>query len=189
MKLRENEQVVKVFHHHKTAIILRALKIVAASLPFYFVANFFNGYFNVTQMFYLYAGITLLFAAVMAYDIFFYYRDRLIITNHRIVHIDWNGAFSNNEHEAEIRDIQDIATKEKGLFAKIKIFDFGDFTLETASTHTTIYFPEAPDPEGIKHFIYHLHRKPNRIRNGGLSTTDDKARQQTEDAVAVSRRQ
>lgn len=189
MKLQKNEEVVKVYHHHPTARLFRALGVVIAGLPFFFVAWFFRDLFSPGQMMAIYFGVGLLNLAVLLYDSVLYYLDRLVVTNKRILYIDWNGAFSNTEHEAELIDIQDIETKEKGLIAILNIFDFGDFTLETASTHTTIHFPNAPDPEGIKHFIYHLSIKPTRIRGDGLSTTHDQTRETTDNAAAVARRQ
>lgn len=160
-----------------------------AGLPFFFCAWFFRGVVSPAQMTSVYAVVFLLNFSVLMYDSILYYLDRLIITNRRVIYIDWNGAFSNTEHEAELIDIQDIETKEKGIFAFFSFLDFGDFTLETASTHTTIHFPSAPDPEGIKHFIYHLNLKPNRIRSDGLNTVDDKTRETSEHAAAVARRQ
>lgn len=189
MQLQENEQIVKVFHHHPTARVLRGLGIVVAGLPFFFCAWFFRDVFGPSQMFWLYLGIGLLNFAILMYDSVLYYLDRLVITNKRILYIDWNGAFSNTEHEAELVDIQDIETREKGIISLLPALDFGDFTLETASTHTTIHFPAAPDPEGIKHFIYHLNLKPNRIRGDGLNTVDDQTRETSEHAAAIARRQ
>jgi hypothetical protein len=189
MKLQDNEQIVKVFHHHPTARLFRSLGILFACLPFFFVAWFFRDVLSPVQMVTLYIILGLFTFLVLLYDSILYYLDRLIITNQRILYVDWNGAFSNTEHEAELVDIQDIETIEKGFFAIFPIFDFGDFTLETASTHTTIRFPNAPDPEGIKHFIYHLNIKPHTIRGDGLNTIDDTTRKTTEDAASVARRQ
>lgn len=189
MHLQENEQIVKVFHHHPTARFFRALGIVVAGLPFYFVAWFFRDVFTSPQMFWLYSLVGIFHFFFLFYDSFLYHLDRLVITNRRILYIDWNGALSNTEHEAELVDIQDIETREKGFFSLLGFLDYGDFTLETASTRTTIHFPNAPDPEGIKHFIYHLNIKPNRIRGDGLTTVNDQTRETTEDAAAASRRQ
>ncbi len=190
MHLQEGEQIVKVFHHHITARIIRGVNIVVAGLPFYLVAWFFRMNVDPQQMFWVYFAVTAGIIAALTYDGILYYLDRLVITNRRILYIDWNGALSNTEHEAELVDIQDIETNEKGLIAKLKAFDYGDFTLETASTRTTIHFPNAPDPEGIKHFIYHLSLKPHRIRGESLNTTvHDQTRETVGDAATVTRRQ
>lgn len=189
MKLKENEEVVKVLHHHYVALIIRELKIVIVSIPFFFVASLFSTLMNPYQQILMYGAITIVFGLIIAHDGILYHLDRLVITNHRIIYIDWQGIFSRSEHEAELVDIQDIETKETGVLSFIPMFDYGMFTVETASAHTIINFTEAPDPEGIKHFIYHLNVKPNRIGTVGLSSTDDKARQTEDEAHTVARRQ
>lgn len=190
MKLKENEAVVKVFHHHYMALMLRELKVVIISVPFFFVASFISPLLNNWQMFFIYASIVAVFLGLIMYDGILYWLDRMVVTNMRVLYVDWKNIFSRSEHEAELVDIQDIETTEAGILSFLPIFDYGNFTLETASAHTIINFTEAPDPEGIKHFIYHLDIKPNRIRSVASQTeADDKARQSVEEASAVTRRQ
>jgi hypothetical protein len=188
MLLQENECLIKIFHHHPTVFLIKAFNFIVISIPFFFVASFFSGLLNTVQMVMVYTGIVLIFGLIMAYELFFFYFDRLVITNRRILHVDWTGAFSRAEHEAELSDIQDIGTEEAGLLAFLPIFDFGTFVVETASTKTTITFKDAPDPEGIKHFVYHLNVKPTRIE-GSLTPVDDTARYVHDEEAAVSRQQ
>lgn len=188
MLLQENECCLKTYHHHPITFVFKTINYIIVSLPIFFVASFFSGVLNMTQMIMVYLGITALFGLVLAYDLFFFYFDRLVITNRRVVHIDWSGAFRRTEHEAELNDIQDVGTDEAGILSALPIFDFGTFTLETASTKTTIIFRDAPDPERIKHFIYHLDLKPTRIGSGNLSQIHDTARQIIDEEAAVSRR-
>lgn len=188
MHLQENEQLIKTFHHHPVIFLFKALNYIIVSLPFFFVASFFNGFFSIAQMAMVYAGVAGIFLLLMGYDLFFFYFDRLVITNRRILHVDWNGAFSRSEHEAELSDIQDVGTEENGLLAFLSFLDFGIFTVETASTKTTIIFKDAPDPEGIKHFVYHLNIKPSRI-GASVTPVDDTARYVHDEEAAVSRRQ
>jgi uncharacterized protein YfeS len=81
------------------------------------------------------------------------------LTNQRIVHLDWISPFRYQETQAMLDDIQNIESKENGFLSSIKLFDFGEFLVETASTKTVITFNEAPDPEGIKFFVTNLSRK------------------------------
>lgn len=188
MHLQEDEQLIKTYHHHAAIFVFKTLNFVVVSLPFFFVATFFSGLLNTAQMVMVYSGIAAVFGLLLAYELFFFYFDRLVITNKRILHVDWNGAFSRSEHEAELSDIQDVGTEENGLLAFIPIFDFGTFVVETASTKTTITFKDAPDPEGIKHFVYHLNIKPSRI-GASVTPVDDTARYVHDEEAAVSRRQ
>ena len=83
-----------------------------------------------------------------------YRLDRLVITNQRMVWVNWSSFFRKEEHELEFRDIQDIHTREKGILSYFRIFDYGLFQVETAASSVTINFEDAPDPEGIKQFIF-----------------------------------
>ncbi len=190
INLQDEETILKVYHHHLTPTALRAVKIVIVSLPFYLVGAFFYAVFKPWQMLILFGVITALFVLVAAYDLILFWLDALVITNRRIVHIDWKSAFQREEVEAELLDIEDITTQEMGIFSALKMFNFGLFKLETASTKASIIFLDAPDPEGIKHFIYHLYQKPSRIEPAGnVSSINDTARQIADEEAAISRRQ
>ncbi len=190
MLLKENEEVIKIFHHHYTPLVLREIKVALLSIPFFFVAWLFSSLLNFWTMFAIYSVVGGAFLLAIVYDATLYWLDRLVITNIRVLYIDWKNMFSRSEHEAELVDIQDIETTESGVLSFLPIFDYGNFMLETASAHTIINFNEAPDPEGIKHFIYHLNVKPHRIRHAAtLTEEDDKARQSAEEAASVTRRQ
>jgi len=82
-----------------------------------------------------------------------YILDKLIITNKRVIWINWKTLFKREEHEAELMDIQDIETREKGILSKWHIMDYGLLQIATASSTLCISFEDCPDPEGIKHFI------------------------------------
>jgi len=190
MNLQDEENVIKVFHHHPTTFFIKALNYAVVSFPFYFVGYLVATALNGWQAFLIYASITLIFGFLVFYDLLLFYLDHLIITNRRIIHVDWKSAFSRTEAEAELLDIQDITTKEMGIFSALKMFDYGMFTLETASTKTSIIFTDAPDPEGIKHFIYRLYQKPSRIESASNeSSVHDTARQVTKEEASTTRRQ
>ena len=189
MNLADEENVIKVYHHHPTTFFFRLTNYLIVSLPFYFVASFFYTVLAPWQMVILYAAITVIFGLVAVYDLTLFYMDKLVVTNRRIVHVDWKSAFSRSEAEAEFADIQDITTKEMGVFSTLWIFDYGLFMLETASTKTSVIFLDAPDPEGIKHFIYRLYQKPSRIEPANqVSSIHDTARQIAEEEAAISGR-
>jgi len=186
MHLQNQECVIKTFHHHPATFTLRILKRMIVSLPFFLVASFFNGVADSTQLSFIYLAIFVFFTLLIVYDVYFFYLDRLVITNKRIVHIDWKGAFQRTENEAELLDIQDISTQEAGILSFIPFFDFGIFKLETASTRTTITFLDAPDPEGIKHFIYHLMTKPHTILTDHQNFSHDPAPKTSNKKTPVS---
>ena len=97
-----------------------------------------------------------IFALVCAYVSLVYWLDKLVITNERIIYIDWIFLTLRKESEAFLDDIEDIQTQEKGFISKFRIFDYGRFKLETAASSVCIDFIEAPNPEGIRKFVYHI---------------------------------
>ncbi len=176
MKLQHEEKIIKVFHHHKYFFVARGLKVWLASVPFFFLAYIITFSLGVYVQALTYIGITLLFGAIHLYDFLIYYMDTLVVTNRRVVHLDWISIFKYIETQAMLDDIQNIETHENGFFSKFPFLDFGTFTLETASTRTTVQFNEAPDPEGVKYFIYNLAK-----RHGQLTTQkNDQVKQKQE---------
>lgn len=176
MLLKEGEKIVKVFRHHGTTLFYRELKVLIASLPFYFVGFLVAPLLSFSQGLFVFISISLVFGILITGDGLLYYMDRLVITNRRILYIEWHSLLSRKEYEADLNDIQDIETQETGLISSLKLFDYGLFRLQTASARTTIVFTNAPDPEGIKHFVYQLNQKHNRIHAGIINRgADDQA--------------
>jgi hypothetical protein len=165
MLLQSDENKIKTFLHHPFPFFVKAVKIAFVSFPFFFVASFFQGILTSTQIFFLYSGIGLIFLLIIFNEGLLYFFDRIVVTNKRIVHVDWISLFKRVESEADLKDIQDIKTSEFGIFSAIPLFDYGSFEVETASSKVSIIFKNATDPEGIKHFVYHLQQKHSRIMN------------------------
>lgn len=159
MKLQPHEKIIKVYHHDVFSFILRGIKIWGASLPFFMLAFIFSKILPFWGNISVFGGIIFFFALVHGYDLMMYYLDTLVITNQRIVHLDWISPFRYNEIQAMLDDIQNIESEENGFLSKLPIFDFGLFLVETASTKTIIKFDDAPDPEAIKYFLINLSRK------------------------------
>lgn len=159
MHLREGEVVLKVYHHHPTPFVYDLLKVFIGAFPFFLLSYFFQPAMSASAFFALQVGIFVLFALIIIYVSLIYWLDKLVITNMRVVFINWKYLTMKDEAEAMLSDIQDIQTEENGLLATLWIFDYGLFRLDTASSYVTIEFPDAPDPEGIRRFIYHLKKQ------------------------------
>lgn len=153
MDLKTGEVIVKTYHHHPWPFIVQLIKAVGASIPFFFILFLMAPTipFQITIIAIL--AITALFSLVVVYLALIYWLDKLIITNKRVIFIDWKYLTIRAEAEALLYDVQDIHTQEQGVLSAFYLFDFGTVRLETASSKTTILFKDAPDPEGIKSFI------------------------------------
>ncbi len=60
------------------------------------------------------------------------------------------------EVETELKDIQDIVSRENGFLSLLPLLDFGTVEIKSASNKTAIEFIEAPNPNEIKKFIQTL---------------------------------
>jgi len=154
MHLRGHEVIQKVYRRHYFPFILSVIKIVAASFPFYFLLfvaedsmapSFFYGAFG---------AITSLFIFVFCYVSFVYWADKLVVTNFRVIYVDWKLVNVSEEMEAEIEVIQDIHIIGKGIFSFIPFLDYGTLAIATSSSKVSIRFDNAPNPHEIKRFIF-----------------------------------
>ena len=159
MHLRENEKIMKVVRRHLTPFIISILKPIMAGALFVGLLLFFDNQLDSDFMIITILVITTFVGFSIAYTMITYRLDRLVITTHRIIWINWKSFFKREEHELAYQDIQDIHTREKGILSYFRIFDYGLFQVETSASKTTIEFEDAPDPEGIKHYVLEYYAK------------------------------
>ena len=159
MDLREGEHILKAYHHHRTPFVLDLLKIIVGAFPFFLLLYLFGPTISAKAYVIAHVIIISIFVLLIIYQSLIYWLDKLVITNQRVVLIDWKFLTIRKEYEAELTDIQDIITREKGVLSVFRWLDYGTFTLQTASHISIIEFPDAPDPEGMRQFIYE--HKPN----------------------------
>lgn len=159
MHLREGEQVLKIYRHHPTPFVGQIFVAILGALPFYLMLFLLQESFSASTFWTISIAIFIAFILVVTYMSLVYWLDKLVVTNQRIVFVDWKFLSVKDEAEAFFHEIQEIQTREKGFLAYFKAFDYGSIVIETASAHIDIEFPNAPDPEGIRRFIYHI-REP-----------------------------
>lgn len=87
-----------------------------------------------------------------------YWMDRFMITDQRVIFSDYKFITVRQESQASIKDIQDITTKENGVFSRLRWLDYGLLRIETAASVSSIIFDNAPDPEGIRHYIFEIRK-------------------------------
>ncbi len=98
------------------------------------------------------AGASLAFVLVWYLGLFTYsfinflywYFNVGIVTNERVVDIDWNSLTHKEVTTALISKIQDVTPKQIGVLAAI--FDYGSIYVQTAGTEPNIEFLNVPHP-------------------------------------------
>jgi len=156
MELRKGERVYKIFHHHPTPFMFKTIRVMFMIFPFFFFLYLIRSSVSNSTFFWLNFTIFVVFALVMFYISFVYWMDRLVVTNQRVIYIDWRFLTVRHEVEAFLNDIQDIKTRENGVLSIFWLFDYGLFKLDTSSSRVTIVFEDAPDPEGVRRYIFHV---------------------------------
>jgi hypothetical protein len=159
MHLREGEEILKIYRHHPTPFVKQILIALIGTAPFYFLLFMLKEGLSVKLFLIISISVFVIFSLVVAYLSLVYWLDKFIVTNQRIVFVDWRLLTVKDEAETFFDEIQEITTREKGFLSYLKVFDYGTIAIETASAHVVIEFPNAPDPEGIRRFIYHI-REP-----------------------------
>lgn len=158
MDLRENEKILKVYHHHYTPFIWISLKIIAYFVPLYLFIYVSKNFLSQMNYFWLNVAFFILFSLVFLYIASMYWMDQFIITDQRIIFSNYKFITVREESQASIKDIQDIMTKEKGILSRFRWLDYGLLRIETAASVSSIVFENAPDPEGIRHYIFEIRK-------------------------------
>jgi len=92
-----------------------------------------------------------------------WYFNIYIITNKRIVDLDFFSVFFHKVSQANLDKVQDVEFEKKGIFQNF--FDYGDVQIETAGEISNFCFENIPDPEEYAKQILQLASK---IRGSGL---------------------
>ena len=95
-----------------------------------------------------------LFTFMFAFERFL---DLFLVTNERIVDIDFNNLLNKHFAEADLNMIQDVSSSVKGIMGTF--FNYGDVLIQTAAEINQINFEKVPNPEKIIKLLKEL-RQP-----------------------------
>lgn len=76
-----------------------------------------------------------------------WYFDLFIVTNHRVIDIDFNNLLNRHFAEADLSAIQDTSSSIKGVLGTF--FNFGDVLIQTAGETNQINFEKIANPEKV----------------------------------------
>ena len=151
---QENKETVVLFLRQHIIvnvpwIILAFLMIIAPTIIFPFFLNIIRitihvpvGYIIVAMIWWYVATFGFIVAKFLGWIINIY-----IVTNERIVDIDFYYLLYKHFSEAELNKIQDISYTSQGIFAAI--FNYGNVTVETAGETPHLVFEMVPHPERV----------------------------------------
>lgn len=83
-----------------------------------------------------------------------WYFNIYILTNKRLVDIDFHNLFYRRISQTTLSNVQDVSFTKGGVFQNL--FDYGDLFIQTAGEQSNFEFSHIPDPEGAQKQILKL---------------------------------
>ncbi len=104
------------------------------------------------------AGLWYLFSFAYVFEQFlFWYFNVYIVTNERIVDIDFRGLLNSDVSEAPLRKIEDVTARTIGVFSYL--FHYGDVVVQTAAEVGQFEFERVPHADQVARQISRLIQK------------------------------
>jgi rRNA processing protein Gar1 len=125
--------------------IITAIFMLFVPLFFHYFSflNFFPVQYQLSAVLFWY-----LLTFIFAFEKFLaWYFNVFLITNERVVDIDFNNLLNKHFAEADLSAIQDVSSSVKGLLGTF--FNYGDVLIQTAAEINEINFEKVPNPEKI----------------------------------------
>lgn len=89
----------------------------------------------------------------------FWYYNVLLVTNKRVLDIDFFGLFSVQSSEAQLEEIQEVSHTQGGLWQLL--FNFGHVLVQTAAEKQSIEMHAVPNPGRVHEIIVELMQEGN----------------------------
>jgi hypothetical protein len=159
---QDNEEKILLFLRQHVIVNLKWVLITAALLFSVPLFNFLLGLGGTTLSELVpakYYFVLRFFLALFTFGYFFenflnWYFNSYIVTNKRVVDIDFYGIIHRRFSEAPLRNIEDITNSISG-FGPV-IFHYGDVSIQTAAEAREITFENVPDPDRVQDIVSDL---------------------------------
>jgi hypothetical protein len=154
----ENEEILLVLRRHwvtnVTWILITILMVLAPLLlRFIPLLDFFPANYQFVSILFWY-----LITFAYAFEQFLsWYFNVYIITDERVVDIDFNNLLNKKFSEAGISMIQDVTSHVVGVSETL--FNYGDVLVQTAAEIPEIVFEKVPNPEKIIKLLHQLRQE------------------------------
>jgi len=153
----ENETVILFLRQHLITLVpVLVLEVLLFLGPMVLFPIFFKmlsttinipiGYTIIGIIFWYTASFGILLAKFL-----YWFFNIFIVTNERIVDIDFINLLYKDVAEARLSRVQDISYNQRGIFATI--FDYGDVTIQTAGELPNFSFEIVPKPSEVVDII------------------------------------
>lgn len=149
-----NEQVILVLRAHPITQLPWVFNSVVLLVVLLALNFFFFNFLTPTQtVFANFFGLAFIFAYVW-FNFLSWFFNVGIITNERVIDIDFHGVIYKEVTETQLSKVEDVTAKSGGFFASI--FNFGNVFVQTAGTEVNIEFHNIPKPAEVTKIINDL---------------------------------
>lgn len=151
-----DEEVVLVLRQHPVTQLKAALLLV---LGFFFVPLLFkiSGLLSVlppNYVFALYVFLISVFLGLVLRSFLLWFFNVYIITDERIIDVDFLSMIYKNISTAKIDNIEDVTNTSSGVMSSI--FDYGTILVQTAGEKTEFEFENVPHPAKVAKLLNEL---------------------------------
>ncbi|OGK10706.1 hypothetical protein A2767_04475 [Candidatus Roizmanbacteria bacterium RIFCSPHIGHO2_01_FULL_35_10] len=149
-----NEQIILVLRAHpitQLPWIINSIVLFVVLIFLNFV--FFNFLLPAQTFFANFFGLAFIFAYIW-FNFLSWFFNVGIITNERIIDIDFHAVIYKEVTETQLSKVEDVTAKSGGFFASI--FNFGNVFVQTAGTEINIEFYNIPKPAEVTKIINSL---------------------------------
>lgn len=148
----QGEQVVLVIRSHWIIYLPQILAtLLVLALPWIIVAVSGAILENITVFVALLLTSLLTSASIVVSSILKWYYNVSIITDQRVIDLDFPNIMAHSMSEAQLEKIEDVTHKQLGILGSF--FDVGSVYIQTAGTAQNIEFTNVPRPRDIQDIL------------------------------------
>ncbi|OGK43419.1 hypothetical protein A3B40_01400 [Candidatus Roizmanbacteria bacterium RIFCSPLOWO2_01_FULL_37_16] len=149
-----NEQVILVLRAHPITLLPWIFNSLVLLIFLVFINFLFLKFLTPSQtIFANFFGLAFIFAYIW-FNFLSWFFNLGIITNERIIDIDFHAVIYKEVTETQLTKVEDVTAKSSGFFASI--FNFGNVFVQTAGTEVNIEFINIPKPSEVTKIINEL---------------------------------
>lgn len=146
-----DESVILVLRAHPITQVGWILNSIFLLLLLFIGNLFLSGILTVQQMLFTTIFGLVLITSYVFFNFITWYFNVGIVTNKRLIDIDYQMVIYREVTEARLVNIEDITSKSGGFIESF--FDFGDVFVQTAGTDRNIEFDNIPEPSDAVRII------------------------------------
>ena len=152
----DKEEIFLVLRAHPITQLPWILNGIFLIILLIFVNIVASQVFSTGQLFILNIGVVAFVFGYYWFNFLSYFFNVGIVTNHRIVDVDFHAVIYKEITEARINKVEDITAKSGGYIASL--FNFGNVYVQTAGNEHNIEFIAIPRPSDVVKIINSIMR-------------------------------